>query len=919
MRWRRTPSNAKTITVGDLTAPPDEHPTAAMQHAHGVTLPPTFCAGDVLAGRFRVVRFIAQGGMGEVYEAADLELGDAVALKTIHQGAGDGEQALERFRREVLLARKVTHPNVCRIFDVFRHRFAPGEVPAGGRRELAFLSMELLRGETLAERLRRRGRMSTDEALPVAEQMAAALDAAHQAGIVHRDFKSNNVMLIAQRDGAPRAVVTDFGLAGAHDEREQPQDEAGLTMGTPAYMAPEQVEADEVTPAADVYSFGVVLYEMVTATVPFMAMTAAATANLRLHSDPPSPRRHVPELDARWESVILRCLARRPAERFASAGAAAAALRPPEPAPRAPRSRVRLLGEVALVLALVALGAYAVLARRASESGPLEPLQITTSAGLDLFPAISPDGKRLAYASDRSGSFEIYVRDLAPGAADTVVTRDGAQNFHPRWSPDGRTLVYHSKDKGGLWLVPAEGGSPRRLTDFGSRPAWSPGGSRIAFQSEALVDLAANAVAAMPPSTLWVVPAEGGAPVQVTTAGSPPGGHGGPAWSPDETRLVFTASDRRASSVWSVGVDGGGLVRLATGPTYTYDPVFSRDGRSVYYSALSASGNYGMWRVGVDSAGRARGEPLSLADLSFGTSRHLSMARDGRRIAFSALRMSSNLWRVAAEPGARPRPLTAETGRNARPVFSPDGLRLAFDRWQSGTNPDVWVMDADGAHARQVVSDRAIDTVPNWTPDGRRLVFVSDRNGRSAVWTADAGGGGERLLLDLGSDTDWVRLSPDGRSLAFARRSADGIVNVWRAALPSGTPRQLTSDPEFAGFPCWSPDGRFLAVQLKRGEDAQVAVMPAEGGRPVPITTDPGQHWPYSWSPDGRHVAFAGLHEGFWNVYRVERASGREERLTRYEKLGAYVRYPAWSPRGDALVYEYAETTGNVWLLDGLR
>ncbi len=917
MRWRRTPSNAKTITIGAYTPPPDERETAALNYARAVTLPPIFCAGDVLAGRFRIVRFIAQGGMGEVYEAEDLELGERVALKTIRQSDGEGETALERFRREVLLARRVTHPNVCRIFDVFRHRFEPSPGLAGPR-EVLFLSMELLRGDTLAERLRQRGRMTVDEALPVATQMAAALDAAHQAGIVHRDFKSNNVMLIPQGDGAPRVVVTDFGLAGAHDERAQPQDESGLTMGTPAYMAPEQVEGGDVGPAADVYALGVVLFEMVTATVPFMAATAAATANLRLYNDAPSPRQRVPDLDPRWEAAILRCLERRQEQRFGTAGEAAAALQPPEgPPPK--RSRARLLAEIALVAALVALVGFVLHTRRARAPLHLKTVQATTSAGLDLFPAFSPDGARLAYASDRGGTFEIYLRDLRSGGSDVALTSDGAQNVEPSWSPDGRSLAYHSKDKGGLWVVPAAGGTPQRLTEFGSRPAWSNDGQRIAFQTEALVDLAANAVAAMPPSTLWVVPAAGGAPSQVTTPGQPAGGHGAPEWSPDDRHLVFTASDRRVSSVWVVRPDGQGLLRLAIGPTYTYDPVWAADGRHVYYSAMSASGNYGLWRIGVDPQdGRARGEPAPLTEVGFGTSRHLAVSRDGRRLAFSALRMSSNLWRVDLRPGARPRPLTSETGRNARPVYSPDGRLLAFDRWQSGTNPDVWVMGKDGSGARVVVADRSIDTVPNWTPDGRALLFVSDRLGRPAVWSADAAGGNERLVTELEADSDWVRLSPDGRSLAFARRGTDGIVNVWRAEL-GGAARQLTFDGEFAGFPAWSPDGRALALQLRRGEDAHVAVMPSEGGEVAQITHGPGQHWPYSFSPDGRSVAYAGLHDGIWNAYRVDRDTRVQERLTRYEKLNAYVRYPAFSPRGDALVYEYAETTGNVWILEGLN
>ncbi len=263
--------------------------------------------------------------------------------------------------------------------------------------------------------------------------------------------------------------------------------------------------------------------------------------------------------------------------------------------------------------------------------------------------------------------------------------------------------------------------------------------------------------------------------------------------------------------------------------------------------------------------------------------------------------------------------MTAETGRSARPIFAPDGLRLAFDRWQSGTNPDVWTIDADGRNARQLTRDSAVDTVPNWTPDGRAVVFVSARENKAGVWSHDLANGQESFLTLLGIDTDWARLSPDGKTLAYSRRGADGIVNVWRVNLAADQPRQITFDAEFAGFPCWSPDGRWLAVQLRRGQDSQIAIMPAEGGALDPLTHGPGQHWPYSFWPDGQSVAFAGQPGDLWNIYRIDRHTRREELLTHNRKLNAYLRYPAVSPLGDTLVYEYAETSGNIWLLEGLK
>jgi tetratricopeptide (TPR) repeat protein/tRNA A-37 threonylcarbamoyl transferase component Bud32 len=290
----------------------------------GATRLPVFAAEETVAGRYRVVSFLAHGGMGEVYEVEDLVLRERVALKTVRPETGADGLAVERFRREIQLARKVTHPNVCRIFDVSYH-----QPPAmGSGQETIFLTMELLRGETLSERLRRGGPLSPGEALPIARQICLGLEAAHQVGIVHRDLKPGNVVLVAARGGV-RAVVTDFGLARlatGHDPGAPTLTTAGGLVGTPAYLAPEQLDGGEITTAVDIYALGIVLYEMATGTVPFLGDSLLATAVKRLKEDPVSPRVHAPNLDGRWEAAILRCLERAPAARFATALDVAAAL-----------------------------------------------------------------------------------------------------------------------------------------------------------------------------------------------------------------------------------------------------------------------------------------------------------------------------------------------------------------------------------------------------------------------------------------------------------------------------------------------------------------------------------------------------------------------------------------------------------------
>jgi tetratricopeptide (TPR) repeat protein len=316
----------------------------------------TFSDGVLLASRFRIIRFLGRGGMGEVYEAEDQELGGRVALKTLRQHVALEPQALDRFRREVRLGRRVTHPNVCRVFDVFRH-----SSPDGGSAEVTFVSMELLEGVSLSERLRQ-GRFGSADALPIVEQITAGLDAAHRAGVVHRDFKSANVMLVPAPDSGVRAVVTDFGFAHAASGDEDlaiTATASGVVWGTPGYLAPEQVTGGPITPAADLYALGVVMYEMVTGSRPFDADTPLATAVKRLQQDALSPAVLVPTLDRRWERTILRCLARDPAQRFASGAEVVAALRGDTvatiPSPVRRNTRALVLG-TCLATLLIAIG-----------------------------------------------------------------------------------------------------------------------------------------------------------------------------------------------------------------------------------------------------------------------------------------------------------------------------------------------------------------------------------------------------------------------------------------------------------------------------------------------------------------------------------------------------------------------------------
>ena len=295
---------------------------------HSLYEPPRFSAGEVLSDRFRLDRLLGRGGMGEVYEAFDLQLKEPVALKTIRSGASS-ENTIARLRYEVILARQVTHANVCRIFDLGRHKD-----PVTGQ-EIVYLTMELLKGETVADRIKRQSRIATADALAITEQMAQALAAAHRASVVHRDLKPSNVILVGAADGkTDRAVVTDFGLArlvedAAHNQQAAPTllTGSGEILGTLLYMAPEQLRSQPISAATDIYAFGLILYEMLSGQRPFGEHSSLARIFKRVEGPPQSLRSLLPELNPDIDNLILHCLAVDPTQRIASAQELAEILR----------------------------------------------------------------------------------------------------------------------------------------------------------------------------------------------------------------------------------------------------------------------------------------------------------------------------------------------------------------------------------------------------------------------------------------------------------------------------------------------------------------------------------------------------------------------------------------------------------------
>lgn len=365
-----------------------------------------FAPGELLAGRYRILRVAGSGGMGVVYEADDLELGERVALKTLHGGATADERDVARLRREVQLARRVTHPNVCRIYDAGRHE------------DILFVTMELLEGDTLTAHIAARGRLAPSEAEHILRQLCAGLQAAHDAGIIHRDFKSGNVMLV-RRGSDVRAVITDFGLARtAAPSLDALASHAGRIVGTPAYMAPEQIEGAELTAAVDIYALGVVAFEMIAGEMPFRDASISGLLK-RLRDPAPTPRFYVADVDPRWEAVIVRCLNRDPRERFATPMEVARALSEeplPPPAPR--RNWLPAAIGVALLLAIGGAAGIAYFAAKPKAAAPVAAQAPRRSVAILGFRNLSP-GQEAAWLS--TALAEMLATELAAAESLRII------------------------------------------------------------------------------------------------------------------------------------------------------------------------------------------------------------------------------------------------------------------------------------------------------------------------------------------------------------------------------------------------------------------------------------------------------------------------------------------------------------------
>ena len=558
-------------------------------------------------------------------------------------------------------------------------------------------------------------------------------------------------------------------------------------------------------------------------------------------------------------------------------------------------SRAAVAAGLALGLVLLLLAVRATRRRPAPAAAPAASLhsqQVTDSPGLDLFPTFSPDGAQIAYSSDKGGGFEIFIRQLAPGGRDIQITSDGQENIQPAWSPTGQEIAFTSRGRQGIWLVPALGGVPRRLTDFGSHPSWSPDGKTIAFQSTLLGDVWTGAPAALSPSSLFTVAVIGGTPVALTRPGSPPGGHGAPCFSPDGAWIAFSTFGDRLSELWRVSRDGQTLDRVTrTGPDLRaifFEPAFSPRGDWLYVAASESRRNSVLERFRVPSKpGEEWGDSEQVGVAATVAIRHPVVRPDGSGIAYSSLSKRGDIASLPIDPATSlpsgpPVFLTRKSGRRSTvPVFSPDGSRIAFVSHSLGSPSQIWLMDPNGDHTEPATMSPEPANSPSWFPDGKGVTYLSTRAGSTALFSVDLSSRAETKIREMPKSSICAALSPDGRQIAFAADS-EGARCAWIVPIEGGEPRRVAAGPDSVGFPFWSPDGTHLATDVRRKGENLLVEIPVAGGPQRILLRQAGESWPHSFSPDGQRIVYAGQRAGRWNLYWVSVQGGPERQLTSY-------------------------------------
>ncbi|MGE5347513.1 MAG: protein kinase domain-containing protein [Acidithiobacillales bacterium] len=862
-------------------------------------------------GPYEILSPLGAGGMGEVWRARDTRLGRQVAVKLLPDEVSQDAGRVARFESEARALAALSHPNILAIYDFSR---------SDGR---VYAVTELLSGETL------RGRMCGEplgwrKATEVAAAIADGLASAHGAGIIHRDLKPENVFLTSDE----RVKILDFGLAKSvepvsEDAVTQTSPSGGAlstegeVVGTLSYMAPEQLRGLKVDGRSDIFALGCVLFEMLSGKRPFAGPTPADTLAAILHGEP-RPLDPASPIPPALAGIVSRCLEKRIEDRFDTAHDLAIALRsvhrdqqPPAttvPGPR-PWHRAWFAAVVIPAAAAAVLVIFLKWPRAVSESTPAggswgPPRQITTAPGWEAEPAFSPDGTLVAYSSNASGNPEIWVVD-PDGSEPLRLTDDRAEDRKPAWFPDGRAIAFASTRSGrtSIWKVSRLGGSASLLIENGDMPAISPDGTRIAFTRAGPTGL----------PRVWVaLVADPSRAERLTGDEDGEWDHLDPAWSPDGMLLCYSAF----RDMWLVPAGGGKAWRLTSDHKHDRYPVFTPDGRSVFFSSFRAEPP-SIWRVSLHGGAPERILPGPAV------ANHPSLSRDGRRLAFATLTVNRDV--VVADRKTETVSRIASSRTDETPAIAPDGSAVVFCTDKLGTY-DLWLASLEAGltgkrPARRLTSLNPGPATPVFSPDGRWIAFFRTFKGHRDIWAVPVSGGAPIPLIEGTRDNVHPAYSPDGTRLAFVSNRT-GHENLWivpiRDGLPAGEPWRLTEGNATDTFPVWSPDG--VRIAFIRAEEVWVVEV-RPGAAPRRVTAGAEAHH-LAWEPGGTSIVASGLFgTSTLHLRRADVPSGATEVLKPQLVLGDRDApgYVSLTRDGRFLAADVTEMKGNIWITTASR
>ena len=806
-------------------------------------------------GPYEIAGSLGAGGMGEVYRARDPRLDRDVAIKVLSSQLAKDPTAFARFEREAMSVARLSHPNILSIFEF---------VQTG---DTAFVVTELVDGETLRARLEH-GPLPARRAVGYALQIARGIAAAHARGIVHRDLKPENVMIT--RDD--QVKILDFGLAKPVETSATDRSlvtgiatNAGTVLGTFGYMAPEQVRALNVDHRADIFSFGALLYEMLSGGRAFTGETAADTMTAILTKDPPDFDGVRLSISPSLDRIVRRCLEKNPDLRFQSAndlafaldtlsGVSTSSASVADVAQRAPPVRAAWLPwVVAGIAVLAAAGSWIFTPAAPPAEGRWSSFtRITETAGEETGPTLSPDGGTVVYSMKVTNSWDIYSQRVGGRNATPIINDPQRDEGGAAFSPDGAQIAFHvSNALGGIFVAGATGESARRITDGGFDPAWSPDGKLIAYATEEVGDPYQR----LGDSTMYVVDVGGGAPRKVLDGDAVQ-----PSWSPSGERLVYWNNLGGQRDIYTVPAAGGMPVAVTKDAALDWSPVWSPDGKFIYFSSDRGAA-MNLWRIAVDqSSGAVRGTPEAVTAGVQASAALPRFSKDGSRLPFRSRLASVNPIAIPFDPVAlragTPALLDAQNNMRLPTSVSPDGKQLAF--FSLGEpQEDLFIGPAEGGAMRRVTDDPARDRAPVFTPDGRSLVFYSNRDGQWTVWMVGVDGGGLRQVANPKGGAVYAFISPQGDRIAF--NDSSGRAVFVAPLTSSAAPTELANtavDNKFFTVSDWSNDGAKLAgfVSSASGRPAGVAVYDL-AARATTILSD-DETFGVKWLSDSRRVLY---------------------------------------------------------------